>query len=171
VISEDLRANSKLRGWYGIAIAYVIVPGFRIVARHRMAFAIRGTAVGRAFGKLLWLANANAGVFIAPSSKIGRGLRLPHPATIVIGDDVIVGANVTIYQGVTLGRKSSKVGDYPVVGDGVTIYAGATVIGNVRIGDGAVIGAHAVVQSDVPIGGIAVGIPARVVKVQQRVQS
>lgn len=79
----------------------------------------------------------------------------------------MIGSGVTIYQGVTLGRKSSQANDYPVVGDGVTIYAGATVIGGVKIGDGAIIGAHAVVQSDVPAGSVAVGIPARVVKGRQ----
>lgn len=167
MIYGDLRANSRLRGVIGIAIAYLCVPGFRVIARYRLASAIRRNAVGKVLGKLLWLSNANAGIFIAPSSKIGPGLRLPHPATVVIGDDVVIGSGVTIYQGVTLGRKSSQANDYPVVGDGVTIYAGATVIGGVKIGDGAVIGAHAVVQSDVPAGSVAVGIPARVVKGQQ----
>jgi serine O-acetyltransferase len=167
MIYRDLRANSRLNGTTGIAIAYFCAPGFRVIARHRMAFAMRRNAIGRAIGKLLWLANANAGIFIAPSSIIGSGLRLPHPAAIVIGDDVIIGSDVTIYQSVTLGRKSSRVDDYPVVGDGVTIYAGATVIGGIKIGDGAVIGAHAVVQNDVPAGGVAVGIPARVVKVRR----
>ncbi len=97
-----------------------------------------------------------------PSARIGPGLLLPHPVGIVVGDDVEIGDNATIYQHVTLGQRGARDQSYPVIGHNVVIYAGAVIIGNITIGDGAVIGANAVVTGDVPAGATAVGIPARI---------
>ena len=112
------------------------------------------------------LAFALTGAEINVSSKIGPRLRLAHTMGTVIGAGVVVGAEGTIYQGVTLGAARMGAGlaeteSYPVIGDRVTIYAGAMVLGNLRVGDDAVIGANAVVLRDVPAGHRAVGVPAR----------
>lgn len=103
------------------------------------------------------------GCYISPTSVVGKGVFLPHPVGIVIGDTVVVGDGATIYQNVTIGQGGAGDAAYPVIGDGATLYAGCVVIGGVRIGRGAVIGANAVVRSSVPDGAIAVGVPARVV--------
>lgn len=94
---------------------------------------------------------------IDPRATIGRVMFM-HPSGIVIGEDVVVEDDVTIFQGVTLGAAR---GGVPVVRRGATIYAGATVLGPVEIGHHAVVGAGAVVLRDVPPFATAVGVPAR----------
>lgn len=102
---------------------------------------------------------------IAYKARFGRGLRLPHPVGIVVGDGATVGANATIYQNVTIG--AARMGDgekglYPVIGDNVTIFAGAALIGAIRVGDNAIVAANAVVLKDVPENCVAVGVPATI---------
>jgi serine O-acetyltransferase len=108
------------------------------------------------------------GIEIAQRCPIGPGLYLPHTHGTVIGAESI-GANAVIFQNVTLGAAeldlSYAAGTRPWVGDNVTIGAGAKIIGGVRIGNNCVIGANAVVLCDLEPGSIAVGVPARVVKI------
>ena len=92
------------------------------------------------------------------------GLCLPHPVGVVIGEGSVIGTDVTIYQGVTLGRASHEVDAYPTIDDGAVIYAGATLLGPIRIGRNAVVAAHSVVLSDVPDFATVVGAPARIVR-------
>ena len=101
---------------------------------------------------------------ISPGAEIGEGLSFPHALGIVIGDCKI-GKNAFIYQNVTIGLKS-KMGESPVIGDNVHIGAGATILGNVKIGSNSTIGANAVVITDVPDNCMAVGIPAKVKKLE-----
>lgn len=166
MIRADFEANCGRRagGPFALALAYFVVPGFRVMVRHRLAARLRTGRIGRLVTKLAWLANTRQGVYISPASRIGRGLRLPHPTMIVIGDGVRIGDRVTIYQGVTLGRKSDRCDDYPMIGSNVVIYAGATIVGAVCIGEGAVIGAHALVRADVPPRAIVVGPQGHIVK-------
>jgi serine O-acetyltransferase len=103
------------------------------------------------------------GTDIALGTRIGGGLRIPHPNGIVIHPDVVIGPNCLIFQQVTLGTGKSGV---PTVGGHVDIGAGAKILGNIRIGDHARIGANSVVLCDVPAHTTAVGIPARVTNQQ-----
>jgi len=100
------------------------------------------------------------------SAVIGEEFFVAHTHGIVIGEGVILGAKVVIYNGVTLGaiaRGSNQKGRrYPIIEDEVTIYTGAKLIGPIVVGRGAVIGANAVVLQDVPPGCVAVGVPARI---------
>lgn len=103
---------------------------------------------------------------ISPGAVIGMGLLIPHPQCIVIGNAVL-GHNVTIQQGVTIGASIDKEKDgfrYPRVGSDVLLAAGVKVVGPVEIGDNSIIGANAVVIDDIPPNAVAVGMPARVVK-------
>jgi serine O-acetyltransferase len=117
------------------------------------------------FGSLFWSSNVMLhSIEISPLSKIGRNFNLAHTVGTVIGDGVEIGHDVTLYQNVTLGSKSSESGlRYPTIGNSVTIYPGSIVIGNVKVGDGATIGANSVVISDVPAGATVVGSPARII--------
>jgi serine O-acetyltransferase len=102
------------------------------------------------------------GVDIHPAAHIGRGIMFDHATGIVIGETAVIGNDVSILHGVTLGGTGKDSGDrHPKVGDGVLIGAGASVLGNVHIGTGAKIGAGAVVLRDVPEGTTAVGNPAK----------
>jgi serine O-acetyltransferase len=111
-----------------------------------------------------------SGCHINPQAEIGRHLNLPHPTGIIIGAQVRIGNNVTIYQNVTLGSHGheNSCKNYPIIEDDVIIYAGAVIIGGVVIGKGSIIGANAVVLSDIPTGTTAVGIPAKIIKPKHR---
>lgn len=99
---------------------------------------------------------------ISPLSRPAGWINLPHPVGIVIGHNVEIGENATIYQNVTLGQSGREEG-YPVIGADAVIYAGAVVVGPLRIGRASRIGANSVVLSDVPDCATSVGAPARIV--------
>jgi serine O-acetyltransferase len=104
-------------------------------------------------------------VDIHPGARIGKGILFDHATGVVIGETAVIGNDVSILHGVTLGGTGKEAGDrHPKVGDGVLIGAGANVLGNVRIGNGAKIGAGAVVLKSVPDGATAVGSPAKVLE-------
>lgn len=118
-----------------------------------------------------WCANRleRYGNYISPQAKIGRRLRLPHPTCIVIGEGVVIGDDVTIYQNVTMGGRivgDWRKGNYPEISGNSVIFAGAVIVGKVRIGRNCVIGANSVVTTDIPDNSTAVGAPARIVKVK-----
>lgn len=102
------------------------------------------------------------GVEIHPGASIGRRLFIDHGMGVVIGETAVVGDDVTIFHGVTLGGAGTRPGKrHPTVGDRVLIGAGAKVLGDVTLGDDAKIGAGSVVVKDVAAGVTVVGIPAR----------
>ena len=98
-------------------------------------------------------------------STIGNRLKLAHPIGVVIGADVVLGNNITIFQNVTLGSdgKRGKEKTYPVIEDNVVIYAGSIIVGKVRIGKNAVVGAKTLVNIDVPPNSLAVGSPCKII--------
>lgn len=97
------------------------------------------------------------------STKVGPGLTIHHSYGIVIHANSVLGRDVTVRHGVTLGNAHRGETLAPIIGDGVEIGAGAVLLGGVRIGSNAVIGANSTVLCDVPSGGIAVGQKARIV--------
>ncbi len=104
-------------------------------------------------------------VDIHPAAIVGEGAFLDHGTGIVIGETAVIGRNVSMLHGVTLGGTGAESGDrHPKVGDGVLLGAGAKVLGNIRIGDNAKIASGSVVLEDVPAGCTAAGVPARLVR-------
>ncbi len=104
------------------------------------------------------------GVDIHPAARIGGGVFIDHATGVVVGETAVIGNQVSILQGVTLGGTGKESGDrHPKIGDGVLIGAGAKVLGNIRVGAGSKIGAGSVVLEDVPEHVTVVGVPARVV--------
>jgi len=102
------------------------------------------------------------GIDLPCEARVGRRLRIDHFGGIVVSGDTVIGDDVVIRNGVTIGLKRTGERGAPVIGDGVDIGSGARILGPVRVGDGAVIGANAVVIADVPPGALAVGVPARI---------
>ncbi|CAH8385543.1 unnamed protein product [Eruca vesicaria subsp. sativa] len=103
-------------------------------------------------------------VDIHPGAMIGKGILLDHATGVVIGETAVVGDDVSILHGVTLGGTGKQCGDrHPKIGDGVLLGAGSCVLGNVTIGEGAKIGSGSVVVKDVPPRTTAVGNPARLI--------
>jgi serine O-acetyltransferase len=104
-------------------------------------------------------------VDIHPAARIGAGVFIDHATGVVIGETAVVGDDVSMLQGVTLGGTGKEKGDrHPKIGNGVLLCAGAKVLGNLRIGDGARIGAGSVVLDHVRPYTTVVGVPARAVR-------
>ena len=103
-------------------------------------------------------------VDIHPATTIGRGVFIDHGTGIVIGETAVIGDDVSMLQGVTLGGTGAERGDrHPKIGKGVLLGAGAKVLGNISIGDYAKIASGSVVLKAVPAGCTAAGVPARLV--------
>ncbi|MDD3312579.1 serine O-acetyltransferase EpsC [Pseudodesulfovibrio sp.] len=137
-------------------------PSVRALTNHRIAhelYRLDVDIIPRIIGEM---AHSDTGIDIHPGATIGESFFMDHGTGTVIGETCIIGDNVRVYQGVTLGAKSFPKGDderlikglprHPVVEDGVIVYAGATILGRVTIGKGAVIGGNVWITGDVPAG-------------------
>ena len=113
------------------------------------------------------------GIEIHPGAKIGKGLLIDHGSGVVIGETAEIGDNCLIYQGVTLGGTGKEHGKRrPTLGNNVMVGSGARVLGPFKVGDNAKIAANAVVLEEVPENSTAVGVPARIVRIEgQRVRN
>ena len=106
------------------------------------------------------------GIEIHPGATLGAGILIDHGMGVVIGETAELGDRITIYHGTTLGGTGKEKGKrHPTVGNNVVIGAGSKVLGNIKIGSNSKIGANSVVLHDVPEGATVVGIPGRVVKI------
>lgn len=107
------------------------------------------------------------GIEIHPGAKIGKGLLIDHGSGVVIGETAEIGDNCLIYQGVTLGGTGKESGKrHPTLGNNVMVGSGARVLGPFKVGDNAKIAANAVVLEEVPENSTAVGVPARIVRIE-----
>jgi len=105
------------------------------------------------------------GIEIHPGAKIGKRFFIDHGLGVVIGETSIIGDDVLLYQGVTLGGTGLEKGKrHPTIGNNVVIGGGAKILGNITIGDNSYIGANAVVIKDVPPNSTVVGVPGRITK-------
>ena len=110
-------------------------------------------------------ASKKTGVEIHPAVQIGKRFFIDHGTGVVIGETTVIGDDVTVYQGVTLGGTGKDTGKrHPTIGNNVMIGAGAKVLGPIEIGNNSKIASGAVVLNDIPSNSTAVGVPARVVK-------
>lgn len=165
VLREDLEAarnrDPSARSFVEIALGY---PGVHAIWFHRLAHRMWQEPRLRLLARLLsQTVRAVTGVEIHPGAQLGRRLFIDHGMGVVIGETAVVGDDVLLFHGVTLGGRSMSRGKrHPTLGDNVTVGAGAKVLGPVEIGSGAQIGANAVVITDVPADYIAVGIPAKI---------
>ena len=109
------------------------------------------------------------GIEIHPGAAIGKNFFIDHGMGVVIGETSIIGDNVLLYQGVTLGGTGKETGKrHPTIGNNVVVGAGAKILGNIIIGDNSYIGANAVVIKDVPFNSTVVGIPGRITRQEGR---
>lgn len=145
---------------------FFLYPGLHAVILHRPAHwlykkkAFFPARLISQFSRLL------TGIEIHPGAKIGHGVLIDHGSGVVIGETAEVGDNCTIYQGVTLGGTGKEKGKrHPTLGNNVLVGSGAKILGPFTIGDGAKIASNAVVLQPLPAESTAVGVPARVVRV------
>ena len=142
-----------------------LYPGFRAVLRYRLAHKLYR---GRHYFLARWITQRGAtktGIDIHPGAQIGKGFFIDHGIGVIIGETAIIGDNVTLYQGVTLGGTGKEKGKrHPTLCDNVMVSAGAKILGSFTIGENSKIGAGSVVLEEVPPNSTVVGVPGRVVK-------
>jgi serine O-acetyltransferase len=144
-------------------------PGLHAVLAHRVTHALHAARVPFLPRALAYLTRSATGIEIHPAARVGEALFIDHGMGVVIGETAELGANVTVYQGVTLGGTGFATGKrHPTVEDNVTIGSGAKLLGPITIGHGAKIGANAVVIHDVPPNSTVVGNPGHPVRVEGR---
>ncbi len=168
-IKAALDRDPAARGFWGVIEVILTYAGFHALLFHDFAHLLAKLRVPLIPRVVSQFARFLTGVEIHPAAKIGRGVFIDHGAGVVIGETAVVGEGSTIFQGVTLGGTGKATGKrHPTVGRNVVIGVGASVLGNVTIGDNSYIGAGAVVLKDVPAGSTAVGVPARIVRMEGR---
>jgi serine O-acetyltransferase len=155
----------------GVGSAEILVawPGVQALLAHRVAHGLHGMGVPVLPRSLAMAARMVTGIEIHPAARIADGLFIDHGAGVVIGETAEIGADVTLYQGVTLGGTGFATGKrHPTVQANVTVGAGAKLLGAITVGHGAKVGANTVVVHDVPPNSTVVGNPGHPVRVDGR---
>lgn len=157
--ARDPAAHSSLE----IALTY---SGVHAVMMHRVAHWFYKKNMIVTARVISQLNRFITGIEIHPGAKIGKGLLIDHGSGVVIGETAEIGDYCLLYQGCTLGGTGKETGKrHPTLGDRVMVGCGAKILGPFKVGDGAKIAANAVVLEEVPPNATAVGVPARIVRV------
>lgn len=137
-------------------------PSIRAISNYRIANSLLKLGVPLIPRIISEMAHSETGIDIHPGAKIDSYFTIDHGTGVVIGETAIIGKNVKMYQGVTLGAKSfpldasgnpiKGIARHPIIGDNVIIYSNSTILGTIKVGDGAVIGGNLWIDSDVPAG-------------------
>ncbi len=163
-IKEDIQSvldrDPAARNAFEVLTCY---PGFHALVWHRMNHRLWNWGLCWPARFLSTVSRWITGIEVHPGARIGRRFFIDHGMGVVIGETAIIGDDVTLYHGVTLGGTNLDRGKrHPTLGNDVVVGAGAKILGPVTVGDGARIGSNAVVLKDVPEAATMVGIPARV---------
>ena len=146
-----------------------LYPSFRVILRYRIAHKLY--LKGHYFWAR-WISQRGArktGIEIHPGATIGKGLFIDHGSGVIIGETTVIGDNVTLYQGVTLGGTGKEQGKrHPTLEDNVMVSAGAKILGSFTIGENSKIGAGSVVLEEVPPNCTVVGVPGRIVRMDNK---
>ena len=161
-IQATLDRDPAATGSIAVIMSY---PGLHALFYYRIGHALYQS-------KLLFLARLVSqmgrwftGIEIHPGATIGRRLFIDHGMGVVIGETSVIGDNVTLFQGVTLGGTGKQKGKrHPTLGNNVVVGAGAKILGDIHIGDNVSVGANAVVLEDVPANATVVGVPGRIAR-------
>ena len=160
-ISSVMERDPAARSWLEVLLCY---PGLWAVWIHRTSHSLWGAKLRLPARMLSQVGRFFTGVDIHPGAMLGRRLFIDHATGVVIGETAIVGNDVTMYQGVTLGGTGKGHGKrHPTVCDGVFIGNNANVLGNITVGENSRVGAGSVVLSDVPPNSTVVGVPAHII--------
>ena len=165
VIKQDIQSiydrDPAARTTLEVLLCY---PGLQAVWGHRLAhwfWQHQLKLIGRSISQInRWW----TGIEIHPAARIGPRFFIDHGMGVVIGETAVIGADVTLYHGVTLGGVSLEKGKrHPTLEDRVVVGAGAKILGAITIGSGSRIGANAVVVKSVPPNSVVIGIPGQIV--------
>lgn len=163
---QEIRSTKEkdpaAKGYLEIILLY---PGLHAVIFYRIAHVLWKFKVPFFPRAISQMTKFFTGIEIHPGAQIGHGLFIDHGMGVVVGETSIIGNDVTMFQGSTLGGTGKETGKrHPTVGNGVVIGAGAKVLGNITVGDNSYIGANAVVLRDVPANSTVVGVPGHITK-------
>lgn len=164
-IKEEIRVIRERDPAIHSDLEVFLYPSFRVMRYYRKAHKhyLKGHYLRARY--LSQRGVRKTGIEIHPGAQIGKGFFIDHGAGVIIGETTIIGDNVTLYQGVTLGGTGKEQGKrHPTIGNNVMISTGAKVLGSFTIGDNSKIGAGSVVLEEVPPGSTVVGVPGRVIK-------
>ena len=143
----------------------LLYPSFKVMLSYRVAHKLY---MKKHYFMARWVSQRavrKTGIEIHPGATIGKGLFIDHGSGVIIGETAILGDNITLYQGVTLGGTGKEKGKrHPTLKDNVMVSAGAKVIGSFTIGENSKIGAGSVVLEEVPPNCTVVGVPGRIVR-------
>ncbi len=163
IFREDPAATSILE----VLICY---PGLHAILLHRVAhwlYKIRLRLLARITSQI---ARTITGIEIHPGATIGRRFFIDHGMGVVVGETTVIGDDVILYQGVTLGGTGKERGKrHPTLGNHVVVGTGAKVLGNISLGNNVKIGAGSVVVHSVPDDSTVVGIPGRIVRARGQI--
>ena len=164
-IKEEIRIVRERDPAIHSSMEVFLYPSFKVMLHYRLAHRLYE---GGHYFWARYISQRGArktGIEIHPGARIGRGFFIDHGNGVIIGETTIIGNNVTLYQGVTLGGTGKEQGKrHPTIEDNVMISAGAKVLGSFTIGENSKIGAGSVVLSPVPPNSTVVGVPGRVVR-------
>ena len=159
VMERDPAARTKLE-------VMLLYSGYKAVRRHRRAHWFFNHNMKFIARYLSQRNRHKSGIEIHPAAQLGKGVFIDHGMGVVIGETTVIGDNCTLYQNVTLGGTGKDTGKrHPTLGNNVLVGSGAKVLGPFRVGDNARIAAGAVVLTEVPDNATAVGVPAKIVRV------
>ncbi|MCL2503600.1 MAG: serine O-acetyltransferase [Coriobacteriia bacterium] len=164
-IREDINAVRE-RDPAATSAASVLLnyPGLHAIWAHRVTHWLWGRGRRGLARYISQAARGRTGVEIHPGAMIGKRFFIDHGMGVVIGETTIIGDDVTLYQGVTLGGTGKETGKrHPTLHDWVVVGVGASVLGNIIVGESSKVGGGAVVVNDVPPNCTVVGIPGRIV--------
>ena len=163
IFREDPAATSILE----VLICY---PGLHAILLHRLAHKLYQWRLRLLARMVSQVARAFTGIEIHPGATIGRRFFIDHGMGVVIGETTVIGNDVILYQGVTLGGTGKERGKrHPTLGNRVVVGTGAKVLGNISLGTNVKIGAGSVVVHSVPDDSTVVGIPGRVVRTRGQI--
>lgn len=164
-IKEEIRLIRERDPAIHSSMEVLLYPSFKVMLHYRLAHKLY---LKKHYFLARYVSQRGArktGIEIHPGAQIGKGFFIDHGNGVIIGETTIIGDNVTLYQGVTLGGTGKEQGKrHPTIGNNVMIGAGAKVLGSCTIGDDSKIGAGSVVLGPVPPGSTVVGVPGRVVR-------
>jgi serine O-acetyltransferase len=163
---SDIRAAQKrdpaAKSFFEVIVLY---PGLHALIYYRIAHAFYKIKLFFLARFISQVGRFFTGIEIHPGATIGKRFFIDHGLGVVVGETAIIGNDVLLYQGSTLGGTGIVKGKrHPTIGNNVVIGAGAKVLGNIVIGDNSYIGANAVVVKDVPPNSTVVGVPGRITK-------
>jgi serine O-acetyltransferase len=143
----------------------LLYPGLHAIVTYRVVHVMWKIRIPFLPRLISQMARFFTGIEIHPGAQIGKSLFIDHGMGVVIGETSIIGDNVTLYQGVTLGGTGKETGKrHPTLGDNIVVGTGAKILGNITIGSNSYVGANAVVLKSVPPNSTVVGVPGHVTK-------